>query len=334
VRRIVARSTLFSALSWALLFALPARADTQTIKLATLAPDGSSWMKPFNNWKAAIEKGTGGAVKVKFYAGGVAGEERDVVRKMRLGQMTGAAITAVGLGLIQPDVRVLEIPFLFKDEAQLDQVRAALAADFRKSFEAQGYELLAWGDVGPVRLFTNIPLREKADLAKVKMWIWNDDPLLGKVFQHLGMNAVGLGVTDVLPSLQTGVINACYGSPVAAVAFQWHSKVKYVTSLVMSQAVGAVVLTKKLWEALSAEQRQVVEDASKTMASELTAVVRADNERSLQSMKAQGIELVPTPEPLASEIRAQARAAALEMDGKLYGKEFRERVEKMVAGKK
>src|SRR5688500_9083290 len=95
------------------LAASPARAaDVQTIKLATLAPDGSAWMKLFGEWKAAIEKRTAAQVKVKFYAGGVAGDERDVVRKMRLGQMSGAAITAVGLGLIQPDVRVLEIPFL------------------------------------------------------------------------------------------------------------------------------------------------------------------------------------------------------------------------------
>ena len=172
---------------FALLLALPARAETQTIKLATLAPDGSSWMNVFGAWKAAVEKRTAGQVKVKFYAGGVAGEERDVVRKMRLGQMNAAAITAVGLGLIQPDVRVLEIPFLFKDEAELDRVRTVLDGEFRKKFEEQGFVLLSWGDVGPVRLYSNTPLREKADLQKVKMWVWNDDPLLARLFQKLGM---------------------------------------------------------------------------------------------------------------------------------------------------
>jgi TRAP-type C4-dicarboxylate transport system substrate-binding protein len=310
-----------------------ARAETQTIKLATLAPDGSAWMKVFGEWKAAIEKRTGGQVKVKFYAGGVAGEERDVVRKMRLGQMTGAAITAVGLGLIQPDVRVLEIPFLFKDEAELDLVRNALAPDFRKKFEEQGFVLLAWGDVGPVRLYSNTPLREKSDLQKVKMWVWNDDPLLAKLFQHLGMNAVSLGVTDVLPALQTGLINATNGSPLAAVALMWHSKVKYATSMQMSQAVGAVVLTKKQWDALTPEQRTIVDEESKTLSAGVTKVVRNDNVQALAKMKSQGIEVVPTPEPLVAEIRAQAKVAAAEMEGKLYGKEFRQRVEKILAGK-
>jgi TRAP-type C4-dicarboxylate transport system substrate-binding protein len=306
----------------------------QTIKLATLAPDGSSWMKVFNDWKAAIEKRTGGQVKVKFYAGGVAGEERDVIRKMRLGQMTGAAVTAVGLGLIQPDVRVLEIPFLFKNDAELDLVRNALDADFRKKFEEQGYVLLAWGDVGPVRLYTNTPLREKADLAKVKMWVWNDDPLLAKLFQRLGMNAVSLGVTDVLPSLQTGLINGCNGSPLAAVALQWHQKVKYATSLELSVAVGAVVLTKKQWDALTPEQRKVIDEESHTLSTAVTKVVREDNVRSLNKMKAQGIEVIPTPEPLAAEIRAQAKVVSAEMEGKLYGKDFRQRVEQILAGQK
>jgi TRAP-type C4-dicarboxylate transport system substrate-binding protein len=318
----------------ALLFALPARADVQTIKLATLAPDGSAWMNVFGTWKAAVEKRTNGQVKVKFYAGGVAGEERDVIRKMRLGQMNAAAITAVGLGLIQPDVRVLEIPFLFKDESELDRVRTTLDGEFRKKFQDQGFELLAWGDVGPVRLYSNIPLKDKADLQKVKMWVWNDDPLLAKLFQRLGMNAVALGVTDVLPALQTGTINACNASPLAAVALQWHSKVKYATSLELSMAVGAVVLTKKEWDALSPDQRKIVEEESKTLSSALTKVIRNDNAQALAKMKQLGIEVVPTPEPLVAEIRAQAKAATAEMDGKLFGKEFRQRVEKIAAERK
>jgi TRAP-type C4-dicarboxylate transport system substrate-binding protein len=212
-------------------------------------------------------------------------------------------------------------------------VRNTLDAEFRKKFQDQGYELVAWGDVGPVRLYSNTPLREKADLTKVKMWVWNDDPLLAKLFQKLGMNAVALGVTDVLPSLQTGVINGCNGSPLAAVALQWHSKVKYATSMVLSMAIGAVVLTKKQWDAFTPEQRKVVEAASRKLSTDVTEVVRRENAAALAKMKSLGIEVVPTPEPLVAEIRAQAKVAATEMEGKLYGKEFRQRVEKILAGK-
>jgi TRAP-type C4-dicarboxylate transport system substrate-binding protein len=327
VKRALVLSSLLSLATLSL--SLPARAQT-TLKVATLAPDGTKWLNVLGAWKAKIEERTKGQVKVKFYAGGVAGEERDVVRKMRLGQMTGAAITAVGLGLIQPDVRVLEIPFLFKDDTELDKVRDALDGEFRKKFEDQGYELLAWGDVGPVRLYSNVPLKEKADLQKVKMWVWNDDPLLAKLFARLGMNTVALGVTDVLPSLQTGVINGCYGPPIIPIVFQWHTKVKYATSMEMSMAVGAVVLTKKVWDGLTPEQRKIIGEETKLMAPDLTTVIRKENATSLSKLKQLGIEVVETPAPLVNEIRAQAKVVATEMEGKMYSKEFRARVEKML----
>jgi TRAP-type C4-dicarboxylate transport system substrate-binding protein len=318
------------AMATLVLLAGAARAEV-TLKIATLAPEGSSWMKLFGDWKAAVDKRTAGQVKVKFYAGGVAGDERDVVRKMRLGQMSGAAITAVGLGVIQPDVRVLEIPFLFKDESELDLVRTALDGEFRKKFEDQGYHFLAWGDVGPVRLFTNTPLRDRADLQKIKMWVWSDDPLIGRVYQRLAINAVPLGVPEVLTGLQTGLINACGASPVAAVAFQWHSKVKYATSLILNHAIGGMVVTKKSWDALSAEQQKVVSEEATTLGAGLTRLVRDDNAAAFKKMQALGVEVVTTPEPLVAAIREAARAATEDMQGKLFGKDFRARIEQILA---
>jgi TRAP-type C4-dicarboxylate transport system substrate-binding protein len=327
------RLTLALALAATVLLAAPAHAEV-TLKIATLAPEGSSWMKLFGDWKAAVDKRTGGQVKVKFYAGGVAGDERDVVRKMRLGQMSGAAITAVGLGVIQPDVRVLEIPFLFKDEADLDLVRTTLDGEFRKKFDDQGYHFLAWGDVGPVRLLTNTPLRDRADLQKIKMWVWTDDPLIGRVYQRLGINAVPLGVPEVLTGLQTGLINACGASPVAAVAFQWHSKVKYATSMVLNYAIGGMVVSKKSWEALSADQQKVVTEEANTLAAGLTRLVRDDNAAAFKKMQTLGVEVVPTPEPLAAAIREAARGATDDMQGKLFGKDFRARIEQILAARR
>jgi TRAP-type C4-dicarboxylate transport system substrate-binding protein len=322
------------AFALTLLLAGPASADGQVLKIASLAPEGSAWMKLFGEWRDGVEKDTGGAVKMKFYAGGVAGDERDVVRKMRLGQMSGAALTAVGLGLIQPDVRVLEIPFLFRDESELDQVRTALDSEFRKKFEDKGYELLAWGDVGPVRLFTNVPLKERPDLGKVKMWVWSDDPLSARVFQRLGINAVPLGVPDVLPALQTGLINACIGSPLAAVALQWHSKVKYATSMVVSYSIGAVVLARKQWDGLTDDQRKIINTRSHALSEGLTRLVRTDNDLAFKKMQAQGIEVVATPPALEALFRAESKGATADMEGKLFGKDFRARVEQILAGRR
>jgi TRAP-type C4-dicarboxylate transport system substrate-binding protein len=115
-------------------------------------------MNLFHEFDRAVQQRTNGAVRVKFYSGGASGDERDMVRKMRLGQLSGAAVTSIGLGLIQPEVRVLEVPLLLQSWEELDYVRGQLDGELRKKFEDKGYVLLNWGDVGPIHLFSNTPV--------------------------------------------------------------------------------------------------------------------------------------------------------------------------------
>jgi len=315
----------------ALCLLVPTLARAQTvIKLATLAPEGSSWMNLFHEWGRNVETHSGGKVKIKFFAGGVAGDERDAVRKMRLGQLNAAAVTAIGLGLIQSEVRVLELPLMVKSYAELDHVRNAMDAEFRKKFEEKGYVLLGWGDVGPVHIFSNTPIKSKADLSQ---WAWTDDPLVKTMFKQLGSNGVPLGVPDVLTSLQTGLINACYGSPLSMVALQWYTKVKYMTSMQLSQAVGATVITKRDWDKLTPDLQKVVLDDSKQMEQKLLKTIRADNDKALTSIKASGVQTIESPPAMIKEFEEQALALRpmLEKDPVVYTHEFRQKVEKLLA---
>ena len=195
----------------------PAAAETM-LKVATLAPEGSSWMKLFHEWQKAVESRTSGRVKVKFYAGGVQGDERDCLRKIRLGQISGAAITGIGLASVAPEVRVLDIARTYQE---LDELRAALNDTLRKKFEEHGFVLLSWGDVGPVQLFSNRPIKTIDDLKQLKLWLWSDDPISGKLFNAIGLRGVPMGVPDVLPGLSTGQIDAFFASPLSALALQW-----------------------------------------------------------------------------------------------------------------
>ncbi len=333
------RLTRLAAL--ALLCASAHVAHAQTVlKVATLAPEGSSWMNLFHEWGRNIEAHTGGKLKVKFYAGGVAGDERDAVRKMRLGQLNAAAVTAIGLGLIQSEVRVLELPMMVKSYAELDFIRGAMDAEFKKKFEEKGYVLLGWGDVGPVHIFSNTPIKSKADLAQTKLWAWTDDPLVKTMFKQLGSNGVPLGVPDVLTSLQTGLINACYGSPLSMVALQWYTKVKYMTGMQLSQAIGATVITKRDWDKLPPDQQKILVDDSKAMETKLLKTIRTDNEKALASMKQSGVQVVDSPPAMLKEFEEQALALRpmLEKDPVVYTHEFRTKVEKLLsdfrAGKK
>jgi TRAP-type C4-dicarboxylate transport system substrate-binding protein len=304
-----------------------------TLRIATLAPEGSSWMNLFHEWGRNVESKTAGKVKVKFYAGGMQGDERDAVRKMRLGQLSGAAVTAIGLGLIQSEVRVLELPLLIKNYAELDYVRSAMSDDFKKKFEEKGYVLLGWGDVGPVYIYSNTPVRSKADLSQTKLWAWTDDPLVKTMFKQLGSNGVPLGVPDVLTSLQTGLINACYGSPLSMVALQWYTKVKYQTSLQLSQAIGATVLTKKDWDKLQPDEQKVVMDEAHAMEQKLLKVIRTDNDKALATMKTNGLQIIESPPAMQKEFEAQALALRpiLEKDPVVYTHDFRAKVEKLLA---
>lgn len=301
----------------------------KVLKIASLAPEGSSWMKLFHVWAGAIEKRAPG-IKIKFFPGGVAGDERDAVRKMRLGQLNGAAVTAIGLGLIQPQVRVLEIPFLIKSYNELDFVREKLDGEFRKLFQEKGFELLFWGDVGQVQLFSNIPVDSVDSLSKMKIWAWTDDPMVRKLFEKVKLNAVPLGVPDVLPALQTGTIDACYGSTLSTLALQWNTKVKHMTSMVISQSVGATVLTKAGWDSLSPDEQKIVREESARLAPVLLKTIREDNKRAYDKMLKLGMTVVPTPQAVMDRFTGETAAVATSLDGQLFTKEFRLRVTELL----
>lgn len=310
-----------------------ARAET-VLKIATLAPDGSSWMKQFRDWGSKIEQRSTGGIKVKFFAGGVSGDEPAMVKKLRLGQLEGAAMTGVGLGLIQPEVRVLDIPFFFKDAEELLYVRNTLETEFRKKFEDKGYIHLGWIDVGPVQIFTNTSVQTVAELRLAKLWRWSDDPVMGALLSQLSVNGEPMGVPDVLPGLQSARINACYGSPLAVLTLKWNSKVKYVMSMVLAQSVGAIVVAKNVWNRLTPDQQSILRDESKQLSDRLARPVRVDNEKAAKKMQALGLQVAPTPEETIKEFRAQAQALRTKLDGKVWTKEWRLRVEQVLAGKK
>ena len=319
-------------LAGALLFAgSAAQAEPRVLKIATLAPEGSAWMNLFHEWARAVEQRTAGAVKLKFYAGGVSGDERDFVRKMRLGQLSGAAVTSIGLGLIQPEVRVLEVPLLITSEGELDHVRAELASDLRARFAEKGFVLLAWGDVGPIHLFANVPVKTRADLAKLKLWEWSDDPISRSLFRQLGLHGVPLGVPDVLPALSTGMVDSVFGSPLAVLALQWHGRLRTMTSMHFGQAIGATVITRAELEKLSPADQKILLEESLALEKRVLAQIRGENDRALDALKKNGLTVVPSPPELGAELASVGEPLRRELEGTLYSAPLRARVEKLVA---
>lgn len=315
--------------------ASPGAAQADELRVATLAPDDSAWMKVLSRGAAEIEKATEGRVVLKYYANGVQGDEKDVVRKMGLGQLDGAALTSVGLALIERSVRVLELPRLFKDTDELDYVRARMWRRFQSRFEKKGYMLAPrGGDVGWVYLYTNTAIKSVGDLGKVKMWRWTEDSIVKSMFSKLKISGVPLGVPQVMPALNTGRINGCYASPVAAVALQWYTKVKFATSVPMSYGVGGSVLRKEAWDKISPEDQAKITKIMKVQALKLRRTIRNDNSRALKAIKRAGVTVVDTPEAVVAAVDKAAAEVWASGAGSLYSQKDLDKVQSLLAEKR
>lgn len=311
-----------------LLLAGSAAAQTE-IKIATVAPEGSAWMRIFNKMKAAVEEKTGGAVKLRMYAGQVQGDERDVVRKINTGQLHAGSFTAVGLALINPKVLVLQMPLLFTSYPQLDKVREALKEEFEQSFREKGYELLGWGDVGWVYLMTKEPVASKADLKKQKVWVWSDDPISKALMRESGVSPRPLGLPQVYPALNTGMVNAVYNAPLAALTLQWHTQVKYFSDFPLAIAIGATVVSKKVFDGIKPEHQKLLKDIAEKHHKALNTRVRADNEKALASLKASGLKPVAVSPAAKKEFIDVATKVAHQFAPRYYPKALLEKVLKL-----
>jgi TRAP-type C4-dicarboxylate transport system substrate-binding protein len=306
-------------------------AQEYIIKFATLAPEGSTWLNVMQEYDSQVRKESGGRLGFKIYPGGVAGDEKDVIRKIRFGQFSSAGFTGVGLGEIAPKVRILDCPFLFRNYDEVDYVYKTFDKEFAQAFEENGYVLLGWAEVGFVYIFSQSPIYGVDDVRKTKMWIWEGDPIAEATLKSLGVSAIPLSITDVLTSLQTGMINAVYTPPLGAIALQWFTKVKYMLDLPLADAAGAVVISKKKFDDLPPDLREILLSNGRKYMEKLTRLSREDNRKAIETLKKNGIKLIPPPSPESiREYLGIGERARRMLVGKLFSEEFLNRVEKAV----
>ncbi len=295
-----------------------AHAENVELRIATLAPPGSGWMKGLQAGAQALNKETDGRVKIKYYAGAVQGDERDAVRKMKLGGLDGVVVTGVGLAMIDKSIRILEMPRMFDSIEEMDYVRDRMWPYFQKRFERKGYILGAPADVGWVYFMSKSPVKSMSDLQKTKAWMWTDDKVVRTMFEKLKVSGVPLGVPDVLPSLQTGRIDACYGPPLAAMAFQWNTKIKYMTSMPMSYSVGSTILRKDIYEKISPADQKIEQQITWKLGRQLRKAIRRDNRDAQRAMTRKGVKIVTTPAAMIAAFDKAATEAWDELVGRIY----------------
>ncbi len=283
-----------------LLFALLCVGTTQAaeqyvLKFATLAPPGTSWMNILDDWAKQVAHDSGGRLIFKMYPGGVAGDEPDVLRKIRFGQLQGGAFSGHGIGLIYSPARVLEMPFLYRDVQEIDYVRQHLMPEIDNGFRANNYEEIGWMEIGFVRFFSRKPINTIDDLRKCRVWMWQGDALGQAFFDATQIAPVPLSIADVYTSLSTGLIDTVPSPPLAAIAMQWFTKTTYVTNTPLFNAIGALLVDQRFFKKLPPDLQKLLKTTGTAVGERLIAETRKDNDKSIDVLKQNGFKFTMNP---------------------------------------
>jgi TRAP-type C4-dicarboxylate transport system substrate-binding protein len=284
---------------------------TLIIKMATLAPEGSSWVKTINALNAEVMKRSENRVQFKIYPGGVLGDETDMLRKTKIGQIQGAALTSAGLSSVFPEYDVLEVPFLFQKYEEVDHILTKMDSFFKKGVDNNGYVMLGWSEAGFIYLMSTVPISGVSDLRKAKVWILEDSSIAKAVFQEAGVKGIPLSVTDVLVGLQTGLVEVVYIPPSGAISLQWFTKIKYITDLPLLYLAGAILIKKETFKEIPSTFQLVLMEIAQRHLNQLKTAIRNENQDALQVMAKQGIKMItPSREQIEEFKKLSNRAMA------------------------
>lgn len=276
-------------------------AEAAALKVATLAPEGSGWMREMRAAGDAVKAATGGRVELKFFPGGVMGNSDTVLRKIKLGQLQGGAFAASELTSVYPDVSVYGLPFTFASLEDVRQVRAQLDPRIKAGFEQHGLVAAGITGGGFIYLMSTRPIATQAQLRATKVWVPEGDNIGRIAFEEAGVTPVPLALGDVYTSLQTGLVETVGNTTTGAVAFQWATKLKTMVDLPVSYTIGILAFDKKALDRLAAEDRAALVRAVEEAFVRLETLNVADDKATRETLRNEGIEIVaPSPE----EVRA------------------------------
>jgi len=288
---------------------LPPRAVAVTLKIATLAPDGTRWMQAMRDGADEVKRITKGRVKLRFYPGGVMGNDQSVLRKIRVGQLHGGALTGGGLASIDPDTQIYSLPFMFRSFAEVTYVRKRVDPVLIAGLKRKGFISFGFADGGFAYLMSQQPITSIEQLKAQKMWVPEGDEPSRRVMQALGVSAIPLPLSDVLTGLQTGLINTVATSPVGAIALQWHSRVQYLTDVPLLYIYGTLLIKDKAFARLSKADQKSFRQAMEKAFRRIGEQNQEDNRQAREALGKQGIQFVhPDDDDMARWRRAVDQA--------------------------
>jgi len=282
-------------------------ASSQVIKLGTVAPEGSPWhetlLEVAQKWKAL----SNGKVTVRIYAGGVAGDDADMLRKIRIGQLHATALTTVTLIDIVPDIEAISFPMSVRTDGEFDYVIEKLGPEFEARLAEKGFKVLTWSSAGWAHFFTKEPVITPEDMKKRKLFMWGSDTTYLELLKVSGFNPVPLAITDLLPSLQTGLVDAFAAPPTAALAFQWFALAPHMTDFRWQPLPGTTVVSMRQWNRIPADLQPKLEEVAREAGARLQKRIRELEQEALTAMKDHGLTVHPVSEEAEEQWRTLVR---------------------------
>jgi len=310
----------------------PAWAQTKTFKIATLAPEGSDWMNQMKSGAKEIAEKTDGRVKFKFYGGGVMGNDKKVMRKIRNGQLHGGAFTAGSLADRVPGLNLYGLPFLFNDLEEVALVRKALDPYLQKELAKVGYASFGMASGGFAQIMSNKPVYSIDDIRGQRVWVPEGDTISYAAMERFGLSPVTLPVTDVLTGLQTGLIDVIGSSAIGALVLQWHTKVSHVSTMPVSYLFAVMVVEQKHMKKLTPADQKIVADVFTGVYQNLDKQNDIDNAKALDALKGSGIKIIEAEAGLLEKLKQQSRGLWAELAEKdVIPLDRLEQVEKILA---
>jgi TRAP-type C4-dicarboxylate transport system substrate-binding protein len=329
------RPAIMASLSLAVLFVpgaqKPAEAGNQIeIKIATLAPRNSPFMREFERLDKKLRAETNDGVRIRLYTSGSAGDENDVLRKMRSGQLDSAMITSDGLGLVLPEVNVLRTPGVVNNYKQLEAVQNVMLPEFDKSFEEKGFKLIAWGEAGEYRYFSREPVKEPSDIKKMRPWLWPSSPIMKEMWKAIGAVPVPLGMGEVYGAVQTKMIDLVESTAIAYVALQWqNTDLAYVTDETSGVLIGAWLINKSIFDKLEPEWQKIMMRLAQENNQATRLRTREADGLAFKRLIERGLKVTKLNDAGKQqmvEVRKHVRAA---MTGRIYSAELLARVQQI-----
>lgn len=294
--------TLSLLISSSLLHAAP----KYVFKIASLAPKGSVWIDAIDAFAKDVGERTGGEVGFRLYPGGVMGDDTAMYRKMRVGQLHGGGFTMSGISAIVNDFRIMSTPFLFNSYDEVDHVIKGLLPDFKEQFQQKGLELIAMTEVGFLYAMSTKPIRTLKDQHNASNWSPSGDPLSEAYFKTLGITPVQLSISDVLSSLQSGLIDTVYNSLYGSIVLQWFTKTRYVTDMPFGYAYGVFALDGKRFAKLPDSHQKAIHEAAATHFPVLLQKTRDSNNESRRVLEERNIEFLTIDDMMVKVLREKS----------------------------